>query len=164
MGIIYGGSLFNYKDMEFYKLTGGKGFELAEYVKEYLEKNKNYDIKLYLGCDSQNRSETTYATTIVFHVADSGCHVIYKKEKLPVIRDMWTRLWGEVERSVEVALYLRNNGIEVSTIDLDYNIDPMHGSNKLVSAGVGYVESLGFKARVKPDLLPAVYAADDIVN
>ena len=73
-------------------------------------------------------------------------------------------LWKEAERSVEVALYLREHGIEISTIDLDYNIDPSHKSSKLVAAAVGYVESLGFKARVKPDLLPAVYAADDICH
>lgn len=151
--------------MRFKKLTDGRGFELAEYVHEFLEKNKGYDVKIYLGCDSQNKStNTTYATTVVFHVENTGCHVIYKKEEVPVIRTMWDRLWKETEKSVDTALYLRENGIEVSTIDLDYNIDPIHKSSKLVASAVGYVESLGFKARVKPDLLPAVYAADDIVN
>ena len=150
--------------MKFYKLTDPAGFELAPYVKEYLKKHEGHDVKIYLGCDSQNKQMTTYATTIVFHVESSGCHVIYKKSRVDKINDMWTRLWGEVERSVEVALYLRENGIEINTIDLDYNIDPSHQSNKLVKAAVGYVESLGIQARVKPDLLPAVYAADDIVN
>jgi predicted RNase H-related nuclease YkuK (DUF458 family) len=151
--------------MRFKKLTDGRGFELAPYVHEFLEKNKGYDVKIYLGCDSQNKStNTTYATTVVFHVENTGCHIIYKKEEVPLIRTMWDRLWKEAERSVDTALYLRENGIEVSTIDLDYNIDPVHKSSKLVAAAVGYVESLGFKARVKPDLLPAVYAADDIVN
>ena len=150
--------------MKFYKLTDPVGFELAEYVKEYLKRHERHDVKIYLGCDSQNKQMTTYATTIVFHVESAGCHVIYKKGRVDKINDMWTRLWGEVERSVEVALYLRENGIEINTIDLDYNIDPSHESNKLVKAAVGYVESLGIKARVKPDLLPAVYAADDIVN
>lgn len=65
---------------------------------------------------------------------------------------MWTRLWKEAEKSVEVALYLREHGIEIDTVDLDYNIDPAFGSNKLVKAAVGYVESLGFKARCKPEL------------
>lgn len=151
--------------MKFNKLTGGRGFELAEYVKEFLVENKNYDVKVFLGCDSQTKgTTTTYATTIVFHIGNTGCHVIYKKEVVPVIRDMWTRLWRETELSVETALYLREHGVEVSTIDLDYNIDPIHGSNKLVSAAVGYVESLGFRARCKPDLLPGCYAADSIVN
>ena len=151
--------------MKFKKLTDNKSFEVSEYVKEYLKENKDYSIKIYLGCDSQNRGNfTTYATTLVFHIEESGCHVIYMKEKLPIINDMWTRLWGEAERSIKTAVYLRENGVEINTIDLDYNIDPMQKSNKLVAAAVGYVESLGFKARVKPDLLPAVYAADDIAH
>jgi predicted RNase H-related nuclease YkuK (DUF458 family) len=151
--------------MKFKKLTDGRGFELAEYVKEFLAKHEDYNVKIYLGCDSQNKAtNTTYATTVVFHVENSGCHVIYKKEEVPIIRTMWERLWKEAEKSVETALYLRENGIEVSTIDLDYNTDTSHKSSKLVASAMGYVESLGFKARVKPDILPAVYAADDIVN
>ena len=151
--------------MKFQKLTGPPQFELSEYVLSILEQNKDLDVKIYLGCDSQNKAiKTVYAVTIVFHIADTGCHVIYKKEEIPIVRDMWTRLWKETELSCEVALYLRNHGIEVSTIDLDYNTDPAKKSNKLVSAAVGYVESLGFKARCKPDLLPGAYAADNIVN
>jgi len=151
--------------MKFKKLTSREQFDLAKYTKEYLDTNKDYNVKMYLGCDSQTKADkTTYATTLVFHVESSGCHIIYKKEVVPVIRDMWNRLWKETEFSVKAALYLRENGIEIDTIDLDYNIDPIHDSNRLVKAAVGYVESLGFKARVKPELLPAVYAADTIVN
>jgi predicted RNase H-related nuclease YkuK (DUF458 family) len=151
--------------MKFKRLTSNQTFELAEYVKEYLKVNSSQSIDLYLGCDSQSRGLlTTYATTLVFHVATTGCHVIYKKDTVPVIKDLWTRLWKETEFSVEVALYLRGAGIEIDTIDLDYNIDPTHNSNRLVKAAVGYIESLGFKARVKPELLPAAHAADGIVN
>ena len=151
--------------MRFKKLTGFPEFELHAYVKKYLYQHKGFDVKIYLGCDSQTKgNQTIYATTVVFHVATSGCHVIYKKETMPVIKDMWTRLWKEAEKSVDVAVYLRERGIEIDTVDLDYNIDPKYGSNKLVSAAVGYVESLGFKARCKPELLPGCYAADGIVN
>jgi predicted RNase H-related nuclease YkuK (DUF458 family) len=151
--------------MKFKKLTSEDQFELAGYVKDYLEANKDREVKIYLGCDSQTKNiTTTYATTVVFHIATSGCHVIYKKEVVPVIKDMWNRLWKETELSAETALYLRDSGIEIDTIDLDYNINPVHNSNKLVKTAVGYVESLGFQARVKPELLPAVHAADDIVN
>jgi len=157
--------LNNLERMKFKKLTSREQFDLAKYTKEYLDTNKDYNVKMYLGCDSQTKADkTTYATTLVFHVETSGCHIIYKKEVVPVIRDMWNRLWKETELSVKAALYLRENGIEIDTIDLDYNIDPIHDSNRLVKAAVGYVESLGFKARVKPELLPAVYAADTIVN
>lgn len=150
--------------MQFKKLTDEGYFELADYVKRYLAAHRNNDLSIYLGCDSHNRLKTTYATTLVFNVSATGCHVIYKKETVPLISDMWTRLWGEAERSVNTALYLRENGIEIDTIDLDYNVDPAHRSNKLVAAAVGYIESLNFNARIKPELLPAAYAADNIVS
>lgn len=151
--------------MKFKKLTGAPKFELAPYVKQYLEDHKHYNVKMYMGCDSQTRNgKTTYATTLVFHVSSTGCHVIYKKEVMTEIKDMWTRLWMECEKSVEVALYLREHGIEIDTIDLDYNIDPAKKSNKLVKAAVGYVSGFGFRCRCKPDLLPGVYAADNIAN
>ena len=151
--------------MLFQKLTSSDKFELSKYATKYLAAHNGLDVKLYLGCDSQNKTnQTVYATTMVFHVETSGCHVIYQKHNLPIIKDMWTRLWKETEFSCEVALYLREHGIEISTIDLDYNSNPAKKSNKLVSAAVGYVESLGFKARCKPDLLPGAYAADSIVN
>lgn len=150
--------------MKFKKLTDEEYFELADYVKKFLANHKHEHLRMYLGCDSHNRLKTTYATTLVFNISSTGCHVIYKKETVPLISDMWSRLWGEAERSVNTALYLRDNGIEIDTIDLDYNIDPSHKSNKLVAAAVGYIESLNFNARIKPELLPAAYAADNIVS
>ena len=65
----------------------------------------------------------------------------------------------EINRSAD-----RKHGIEIDTIDLDYNIDPTKTSNRLVKAAVGYVSGFGFRARYKPDLLPGVYAADNIAN
>lgn len=150
--------------MQFKKLTADDSFDVADYVKYYYELHKGHQLQLYLGCDSQNKLQTTYATTLVFNIDTTGCHVIYRKEVVPIISDMWSRLWGEAERSVDTALYLRQHGIEIDTIDLDYNVDPQFKSNKVVAAAVGYVESLGFKARIKPDLLPAAYAADHIVG
>ena len=150
--------------MQFKKLTSNESFEVATYVKAYMGLHANRSLQIYLGCDSQNHLRTTYATTLVFNVSATGCHVIYRKEVVPLIQDIWTRLWGEAERSVELALYLREHGVEIDTIDLDYNVDPKYKSNKVVTAAVGYVESLGFKARIKPELLPAAYAADNIVG
>lgn len=153
-------------NMLFKRLTDRSTVELAEYLKEYIEQVGAENVRLYIGCDSQNKSEwTSYATTVVLHIGTTGCHVLYQRERVrPRVEDFWTRLWKEVERSVEVALYLQENGIEVDNIDLDLNADPNMRSNKLVAAAKGYVESLGIKARIKPELLPAIHAADHIVK
>lgn len=152
--------------MIFRRLTDRSTVDLAEYLKEYIDQVGADNVRLYIGCDSQNKSEwTSYATTVVLHIGTTGCHVLYQRERVrPRINDFWTRLWKEVERSVEVALYLQENGIEVDNIDLDLNDDPNMRSNKLVAAARGYVESLGIKARIKPELLPAIHAADHIVK
>lgn len=149
--------------MRFTRLQDGKGIEIAEYVKGYIQDNKFNRIKIYVGCDSHNRGEwTTYVTTVVIHVGETGCHVLYNKEKVTRINDLWTRLWKEVEKSVDLANYLRENGINIHNIDLDLNADEKHASNKLVAAAKGYVSSMGIKARIKPEILPAVHAADNL--
>ncbi len=77
------------------------------------------------------------------------------------IRDLWTRLWGEVERSLDVARALRDEGgVRVSRIDMDLNSDPRFGSHRLHTTAVGYVRAQGYDAHTKPDLLMATWAAN----
>ena len=148
----------------FRKILDETKFELSNYVLKYLSDSESKNIKIHVGCDSQNIGKSThYATTVVFHIGNSGCHFVYKKEKLPKIDDMWTKLWGETTRSVEIANYLKDNGVNIHSVDLDFNSNDSHKSNKLVSASVGYVESMGFKANIKPSILPAISAADMMV-
>lgn len=149
--------------MKFKRLSDLEEVEIGKYVADYIANNAN--VTLYVGCDSQNRAITThYVTTIVMHVGESGCHVIYKRDIVPRIFDMWTRLWNEVEKSVTVALYLKECGINVDNIDMDLNSDAANASNKLVAAATGYVQSLGIAPRIKPEVLPAVSAADNLVH
>jgi predicted RNase H-related nuclease YkuK (DUF458 family) len=74
---------------------------------------------------------------------------------------MWTKLWGETERSVALAnLILEECDLRVAQIDLDFNSDSQHASHKLVNVSSGYITSLGFQSKVKPDLLMAAWAAN----
>lgn len=145
-------------------MGGRRSFDVCDYVRE-LEQTGG-DFVLYVGCDSQNyRSHTVYVTTVVFRYPGCGAHVVYRKEKVPRIEDMWTKLWGETERSVALANLLREEaGVEVEQIDLDFNTDPAYPSNKLLSASAGYIQSLGFQSGAKPDLLMAAWAADALCH
>ena len=124
------------------------------------------DVQVHVGCDSQNhKRHTVYVTTVVFRFPNNGAHVIYRRERLPKITDMWTKLWGETERSVALAHLLREEtGVKVEQIDLDFNTDPSYPSNKLLSASAGYIQSLGFQSGAKPDLLMAAWAADALCH
>jgi predicted RNase H-related nuclease YkuK (DUF458 family) len=149
--------------MIFKRLTDDAEIEISAYLKKYIQDHKFNNLRIYVGCDSHNKGEfTTYVTTTVIHVGDTGCHVLYDKQKVNRINDLWTRLWNEVEKSVALANYLRESGINIHNIDLDLNDDEQYASNKLVKAARGYVESMGIKARIKPEILPAVSAADNL--
>ena len=100
-------------------------------------------------------------TALVFRFPNSGAHVVFKKEKLPRINDMWTKLWGETERSVMYAHWIREKcGVKVKQIDLDFNSDPAYPSNRILGASEGYIRSLGFEPKAKPNLLMAAWAAN----
>ncbi len=127
---------------------------------------KNPEIKVYVGTDSQNfHKNTVYVSTVVLRYQNNGAHVLYQKEKMAKITDRWTRLWDEPNRSIDLAGYLRyEGGIDVSQIDLDFNSDPKFFSHKLLPAAVGYVQSMGYCAKSKPDLLMATWAANVLCN
>ena len=69
--------------------------------------------------------------------------MIYRKEKVPKIGTCGPNC-GETERSVALANLLSGRGgTHVAQIDLDFNTDPAHPSNKVLSASAGYIQSLG---------------------
>lgn len=144
----------------FKSLTTRNNIDLVEYIQKYLQEYPNTDI--YIGCDSQNFKRTTsYAIVIVLHDLGKGGHILYSKESMPRIHDKFTRLWKEVEKSIETAEYLKENNIKKPAyIDLDLNPDIKYQSNKILQAALGYVESMGYKARCKPDAMSASHVAD----
>lgn len=145
---------------DFFLMANHKPIYLKEYLMSYLKENPECEI--HVGCDSQNYSRTTvYVVAIVIRFPNRGAHVVYHKEKVNIIRDLWTRLWNEIERSISIANFIENEcGLKVAQIDLDLNSDDNFPSHKILKAASGYVSSMGYLARAKPDLLMATWAAN----
>ena len=143
-------------------LASETSVNLETYLGEYLSQNPEANI--IIGCDSKNREDyTIYGLVIVLYKEKKGGHVLYAKERIPRVRDRWSRLWREVELSVALANELQEKGFPMAQfIDLDLNPDPRYKSNDVVRAAVGLVESMGYKARTKPFSLCASYAADKV--
>jgi hypothetical protein len=144
--------------------TTGRPINLISYILDYI---KEYpETKIYVGTDSQKRGpETIYATTVVLRYRTRGCHVLYYKTRVPLVRDFWSRLWRETEMSIETATFIvENSPLKVESIDLDFNDDEYKASNKLVSASKGWVSAAGFKSTTKPALQIATRAADHIIR
>jgi len=144
--------------------TTTRPINLIEYILDYI---KEYpETKIYVGSDSQNRGpETIYATAVVLRYRTKGCHVLYYKTRVPLVRDFWSRLWRETEMSIETATFITENSpLKIESIDLDFNDDEYKASNKLVSASKGWVSAAGFRSTTKPSLQIATRAADHIIR
>lgn len=144
----------------FHSMLDGRSVDVLSHLRHVLSADK--EVEVMVGTDSHNRSRhTVYSTAIVLRFHRNGAQVLYRRERAPKVTDLWTRLWGEVERSLVVARSLTELGaIPVRRIDMDLNSDARFASNKLHTAAVGYVRSHGYEPRTKPDLLIATWAAN----
>lgn len=145
-----------------FRTVEGKPIDVVEHTLDILKKYPNCQV--HIGTDSQNKKKLTrYSTVILYRYGTRGAHYIYTSYKIKRINDKWTRLWKEVEYTIEISEWL-NGKINVNIqIDMDYNSDELHFSNKLISSAQGWANSLGYKVNIKPNDL-ATKAADHIVN
>ena len=142
---------------KFLKING-QTIDPLDYTLSIIKKHPN--VKIHVGTDSHSLNENTrYITAIAYRYNSSGVHYIYSKNNFPKIIDKWERLWKETELSIEIAQILNNREINIE-IDMDYNSDENHRSNKLISATKGWANSLGYKVNVKPNNQIATRAAD----
>ena len=147
-----------------FKLENGESIDLIDHIKTILS-DKNIDVsEIVVGTDSQNkRYASCYVTAVVLKYHSRGAHAVYYRENVKKIKDRYTRLWGEVERSVEIAQLLEANNIKVNYVELDFNKKELTGSNSMIKASNGYVVGMGFQCKVKPDDgLSAVKYADQV--
>lgn len=106
--------------------------------------------KIYIGTDSQNVGiQTVYVTAIAYRFGIRGVHYIYSKEKVPIIKDLFKRLFEECSRTIETAEWFTQQ-INVNVeLDMDYNEDEYWPSNRLVSATRGWRKFFGIQSKYK---------------
>lgn len=164
--------------MKDFKKFGGDYIDnLGEYVRDYINTYKNdvKKVKIIVGCDSENAKTTTkYATTVVFYHEGAGAHFIYYFEKIDRVKDLYTKLWGEIERTFKVAEYLEKEleGTyeridplkKLIDVDVDVNPNIMWKSNIVYDAAIGFFSGHGYRVKGKPNAIASSYAADLIVK
>lgn len=173
----------------FRKIDGTTITDVAQYIKDYfkmkLEKNEGDEFEIFIGTDSQRVRHgrlTLYATVICLYTVGKGAHIIFTRTKRDDIGptqkkinktkgfdpNLFNRLWWEVDYTTQVANYLKKNdvfiGQGVVQVHLDVSANPENKSNITYKAAVGYVEAMGYNARVKPEAICASYAADMCVR
>lgn len=142
---------------------------IKERVKATIKKEKalGNKLKVCIGSDSQVNGEIIeFATVIVFLREKKGGFMFINNEKLEQQMSIRERMISEVARSVEIA-YSLCDMLDDEDIDLevhaDINTDPSFKSNVALKEAMGYILSMGFVFKAKPDAFASSSCADKCI-
>ena len=150
---------------KFRTLYGTEVLDIVSYIREYLSHRDN--VEILIGSDSQcyGNKKTIYGVVIALYTPGKGAHVLCTRETLPMEHNTPSRLLGEVWKSIEMAEFLKENGLpKPQWIDIDLNPDPKYKSNSVLRQAVGMVEGMGYKVRYKHLGALTTYAANHLVR
>jgi len=150
---------------KFRTLYGTPIEDVILYIKEYISTRDN--VEILIGSDSQcySNKKTVYGVVIALYTKGKGAHVLCTREVEPMERNTPNRLLSEVWKSIEIAEFLKENGLpKPQWIDIDLNPDPKYMSNSVLRQAVGMVEGMGYKVRYKQLGALMTYAANHLVR
>jgi predicted RNase H-related nuclease YkuK (DUF458 family) len=132
------------------------------------EREKGYQLKVCIGTDSQvTHAVTEFATVIVFVREKHGGFMLISSEKTNQPYSVKERMLHEVARSIDIAYQLCEL-LDKYNVDLevhaDINTNPQFKSNTALSEAMGYILSMGFVFKAKPDAFASSYCANKIVH
>lgn len=142
---------------------------LLQAVEETLlrEKAAGYRMKVCIGTDSQVIGEEVhFASVIVFLREKRGGFMFISNDRMARKMTLRERMILEVGRSVEVAYSLCHlldaHNVELE-VHADINTDPAFESNTALKEAMGYILSMGFVFKAKPDAFASSSCADKVI-
>lgn len=132
------------------------------------ETEKGYHLKVCIGTDSQVKGPyTDFATVIVLLREHHGGFMYIHQEKSMQQMSIKERMLIEVQKSIETA-YAVCDLLDLYDVDLevhaDINTNPMFKSNKALNEAMGYILSMGFIFKAKPEAFASSTCADKMVH
>lgn len=137
----------------------------AAIQREFLLGNK---LKVCIGTDSQVRGQfADFATVIVFVREQKGAFMYIHQERVRMKMTIRERMLSEVQRSIEIA-YSLCDLLDRYQVDLevhaDINTNPMFKSNAALHDAMGYILSMGFVFKAKPEAFASSACANKVVQ
>jgi predicted RNase H-related nuclease YkuK (DUF458 family) len=130
------------------------------------EKELGNKLKVCIGSDSQVRGGCVeYATVIVFLREKKGGFMFIQNSRENRKMSLRERMIFEVSKSIEVAYalcdLLDKHNVELE-VHADINTDPHFESNVALKEAMGYILSMGFEFKAKPDAFASSSCADKV--
>ena len=156
--------------MSWRRLNGEKiSAPIREAVEQTIirETKAGHKLKVCIGTDSQpHRTCVEFATVIVFVREKKGGFMFIQNNRINKPMGIRERMIMEVAQSVDIAYNLcdlldeYNIALEVHA---DINTDPHFQSNTALKEAMGYILSMGFVFKAKPDAFASTSCADKMV-
>ncbi|ACU03230.1 ribonuclease H-like YkuK family protein [Pedobacter heparinus] len=132
------------------------------------ESDNGYRLKVCIGTDSQVKGPLTdFATVIVLLREHHGGFMYIHQEKTAQKMSIKERMLVEVQKSIETA-YSICDLLDLYNVDLevhaDINTNPVFKSNKALNEAMGYILSMGFIFKAKPEAFASSTCADKMVH
>jgi predicted RNase H-related nuclease YkuK (DUF458 family) len=132
------------------------------------ETQNGYRLKVCIGTDSQVKGAVTdFATVIVLLREHHGGFMYINQDKTTQKMSIKERMLVEVQKSIEIA-YSICDLLDLYDVDLevhaDINTNPMFKSNKALNEAMGYILSMGFIFKAKPEAFASSTCADKMVH
>lgn len=157
--------------MEKWRKLNGQAIEtpIKEAVEATIvrEHEAGHRLKVCIGSDSQVRNGVVeFATVIVFLREKKGGFMFIHNSRAMRTMSLKERMILEVAKSVEIAYHLCDL-LDLYHVELevhaDINTDPAFQSNTALKEAMGYILSMGFVFKAKPDAFASSSCADKVV-
>jgi predicted RNase H-related nuclease YkuK (DUF458 family) len=143
---------------------------ILEEVEQAIEREYNLGnkLKVCIGTDSQVKGAVTdFATVIVFLRQQKGGFMFIHQERTSQKMSIKERMLSEVQKSIECA-YSLCDLLDLYDVDLevhaDINTNPNFKSNAALHEAMGYILSMGFVFKAKPEAFASSYCANKMVQ
>ncbi len=143
---------------------------IIDEVEQAIEREANLGnkLKVCIGTDSQVKGAVTdFATVIVFLREQKGGFMFIHQERTSQKMSIKERMLCEVQKSIETA-YALCDLLDLYDVDLevhaDINTNPQFKSNQALHEAMGYILSMGFVFKAKPEAFASSYCANKIVQ
>ena len=153
--------------------------DIPEKMMDFYDRNRVYGepMELTIGTDSQNHASGTKIVTVISMICKGhGGIFFYRKQDIPKIRVLKTKIQEETSRSIENATGFVD-ALAYALIDYDIDLEQMSNdgrftfavhadighagkTNQLITEITSWIKTCGFEVAIKPDS----YAASGIAN
>lgn len=139
--------------------------EMTRDIRLYIEEEPEANYKIVVGSDSETSNKyTLFVTALIVHRVGKGARFYYRKLKNKPIKDLSTKIYKETELSLNLIDSLNNKGIAnlLTNWPLEIHIDigQQGETRKLIQEVVGWVASIGYVVKIKPNSYAASSVAD----